>query len=251
MLSILRAFEDDTADLTLSELADRSELPKSTLHRVAGQMVEEGLLQKTNYGYRLGITLFELGGLVPGPRRLREAALPLIEALFEATHQTIHFGVLDGDEVLYLERIMGHKSVNAPTRTGGRLPAYCTGLGKALLAFMPPETVATVLSGELKAFTRNTITSQARLCECLQEVRKARVAFDREERTLGVACVAGPVVNRAGHSVAAISVTTRPDKSSLDRLVPAVRATAIALSRAVQTRPDRHWAIDTQLLLEE
>ena len=120
--------------LTLAELARRTGLPKPTLHRLLAALEVQGLVDRTASGYQLGIRLFELGEHVPRKHKLREAALPFMQDLFEASHDTVHLAVLDGTDVVYLERIHGHRALNVASRVGGRLPAHCTGVGKALLA---------------------------------------------------------------------------------------------------------------------
>jgi DNA-binding IclR family transcriptional regulator len=122
VFAILDSFSADEPELTLAELASRTAIPKSTVHRLAKVLVDQRLLKRTGAGFCLGIRLFELGELVGEMRDLRDASLPFLEELFELTHETIHLGVLDGNEVLYFVKIVGHKTFPLPTRTGGRWP---------------------------------------------------------------------------------------------------------------------------------
>jgi IclR family transcriptional regulator, acetate operon repressor len=237
---ILSAFDGERTEVSLAELAARTGLPKGTLHRLAAQLVEQSALERTQYGYQLGMRLFEIGGLVPRQRRLREIAIPFIEDLYEATHETIHFGVLAGTDVVYLERISGHNSIRLPTRAGGRLPAYCSGIGKAMLAFSPQEVVDTVIARGMPRRTPHTISTAKRLQDALERVRELGVAYDLEEGKLGVACVAAPVFNNEKRPVAALSVTTTAPRLH-ERLTPGVLATALSLSRAIRRMPDSHW----------
>jgi hypothetical protein len=158
--SIMDAFDGDSAVLTLVELSRLSGLPKSTAHRLAEQLRELGWLERDYRGYRVGIRLFELGGLAVGHSQLREAALPHLHALATRTGHAVQLGVLCGEEVVYLERIVVGP-YRLPTRPGARMPAYCTGLGKAMLAF--DELAAErVLQSELPSRTPHTITSPTR-----------------------------------------------------------------------------------------
>jgi DNA-binding IclR family transcriptional regulator len=118
---LLDAFRGAGSDLTLDELAGRSGLPRSTTHRMAGQLVELGLLERTRRGWRLGVALFELGQLVPRQQRLRDVALAYMEDLYEATRETVQLAVLNDGEVLYIEIISGHHRVRTPSRRGGGL----------------------------------------------------------------------------------------------------------------------------------
>ena len=131
---ILAAFDDQHPTLKLRGLSARTGLPRSSVHRTAEQLVELRWLERSADGYRPGLLLFELGGLVPRVSRIRQRALPFMEDLYETTHELVQLAVLDGSEVVYLEKIGGHDSSEVSSRLGGRLPAACTGLGKAMLA---------------------------------------------------------------------------------------------------------------------
>ena len=135
---ILGAYSPADRELTLAEMTRRTGIPKPTVHRLAGELLALGLLEGERGVYRLGMRMFELGQLVPLQRDLREEALPFMQDLFEATHETVHLAVLDGTEVLYIEKISGHRRVAAGSRIGGRLPAHCTAVGKAIIAVSPP-----------------------------------------------------------------------------------------------------------------
>lgn len=230
---ILAAFQRGRTELTLAELADLTELPKPTAHRLAGQLVELGALERSHGQYRLGLTLFELGGLVVAQRQIRERAQPFLEDLYEATHETVHLGVLDGDEVVYVDKISGHKRVDVPTWVGSRMPLYCTGLGKAILAHSATPVVRRVLSQELARRTPYTIVSPQVLAEHLQKVREEGVAFDWEESTIGVACAAGPILDRRNQAFAAISVTGPMNRIDPERVVPALRKAVLGVRQAV------------------
>jgi DNA-binding IclR family transcriptional regulator len=230
MFALLEAFRGSD-ELSLAELARRSGLPKTTAHRLVGLLVSEQILERRGNDYRLGLRLFELGELVPRKRSLREAALPFLQDLFEATHETIHLAVLDGTDVVYLERISGHRKVKAPSAVGGRFPAHATGVGKALLAFTP-DAARTVLARPLLRVTPYTITAPNVLADELRRIAAAGVAFDREESTPGVSCVAAPVL--VGHeAVAALSVTGPSARMQPETLAPAVRTAALGLARVL------------------
>src|SRR5450755_3363957 len=138
-VALLSAFGADRGELGISELARRTGLPKSTVHRLAGELVRLGMLEPVGPQLRLGIRLFELGQLVPRRRTLRDAALPFMEDLREATRNSVHLAVLEGIEVVYVEILLSRASRSLPSRGCGRLPAHATGVGKAILAFSPPE----------------------------------------------------------------------------------------------------------------
>jgi DNA-binding IclR family transcriptional regulator len=229
---VLQAFRPTGDPLSMSEIARRTDLPKATAHRLIEELTDIGLLERRRDGYVLGRPIFELGELVPVKMRLREAALPFLEDLYEATHETIHLGVRDGLDVLYVEKIRGHSGVDLPSRVGGRLPLSSTGVGKTLLAFSPASLVDEVLSRPLRRLTARSITDPVVLQNELATIRAAGVGYDHEEAKLGVSCVAAPVLVR-GRATAALSITVPSDQLQPARLAPAVRTAALVLSRVL------------------
>jgi IclR family transcriptional regulator, acetate operon repressor len=237
---VIGAFDGEHSELSLATLAERTGLPKPSIHRLAAQLISLGILERTRYGYQLGIALFEFGGLVPRQRRLREIAIPFMEDLYEATHETIHFGVLEETDVIYLERISGRNSVQLPTFSGGRLPAYCSGIGRAMLAYSPPDVIEAVIAKGLRRRTPFTITSPTLWQDVLVKVRASGTSYDMEEGKLGVACVASPVFNTSNEPIAALSIATTTPRLN-ERLTRAVSVTAASLSQTIQTMPDSYW----------
>ncbi len=234
VLAVLGAFDERTPVLGLADIARRCELPKSTVHRLVGEMVSEHLLARADDGsYRLGLRLFELGELVPQHRSLSEAALPIMEDLRDATHHRIHLAVLDGVEVVYLQ-ILGSAGKRITSRTGGRLPAHATGVGKAILAYSPAAVVKARIEAGLPRFTPRTITTPGALTRELREVRTEGLAYDREESNIGISCVAAPVFGHDRKVRAALSVTGPTHRIDPVRLGPAVRTAALSLSRQLR-----------------
>jgi DNA-binding IclR family transcriptional regulator len=227
---ILNAFSAARPELTLAELAEATGLPRSTAHRIAGQLEAEGALEGTARGWRVGVRLFELGQLVPTQRGLRERALPHMNDLYEATHQTIQLAVLDGDDVLYVEVLSGHRKARSPSRRGGRMPPNCTAVGKVLLAYADGELPRDGVPLERR--TARTIVDPGALARELGEVRRAALAYDHEEALEGLCCVAAPVFGARGRVVAALSVSMPVGhRLTPERAGPAVRIAARALSR--------------------
>jgi IclR family acetate operon transcriptional repressor len=179
--------------------------------------------------------LFELGQLAPQQRGLREAAAPFLADLFEATHETVHLAVPDGVDVVYVQKLPGRHGPRIDSRIGGRMPAYCTGVGKALLAFGPPERLAEVLAAGLVRRTPRTVVAPGLLRQELDRVRACGVAEEHEESTVGIACAAAPAMDASGRAVAAISITGWANRMDTARLAPAVRTAALGLSRALRS----------------
>src|SRR5580698_4446638 len=144
--AILASFDGCDQALGVSEISHRIGLPKSTVHRLANQLCAVGWLERNSGGYRVGLKLLELGSVALQRTGLREAAFKHLHSLAQRTGLTVHLGILDHGEVVYLDRVVTAR-VSLPTRVGGREPAYCTALGKAMLAFEDPVGQAAALTG--------------------------------------------------------------------------------------------------------
>ncbi|MFE6921686.1 IclR family transcriptional regulator [Nocardia sp. NPDC057663] len=243
MTLILDAFDATTPTLTLLGLAERTGLPRSTVHRILDQMIRLRWLAHTPGGYRLGLRVLELGGLAAEHNELREVVGPLLYDLSQRTGLIGHLAVLDGREVLFLDRAGGRSQVAIPTRVGGRLPAHCTALGKALLATLEPGIAEGSLRGNATPRTARTIVDRAELHRELARIRNRQgVAVDTEESMPGVGCVAVPIRGR-GVALAAISLsgTVNGDRSALDtaRLARALAEVAKEAARALAPRHGR------------
>ncbi|GAB90701.1 IclR family transcriptional regulator [Gordonia rhizosphera] len=217
--------------LGVSEIARRAEISKSSAQRICGELAENGLLERQGTRYRLGLRLFELGQRVPRRRDLRDAAVPYMSDLREATGHSVHLAVLDGPSVVYLDVLRSPLAPPLPTRAGGRWPAHGTGVGKAILAFSPSGVVDEILAGGLKRLSERTITNPGLFRSELARIRERGVSYDLEESRPGVVCVASPVVGGDGEVVAGISVSGWHNRINLDQAAAAVRTAALGLSR--------------------
>ncbi|MER6330455.1 IclR family transcriptional regulator [Streptomyces sp. NPDC014983] len=236
-LMILRAFGPADSVLPLAELVRRTGLAKGSVHRVAADLVRHRLLDKGEHGYRLSGGLFELGLRASAERTLVELAMPFLQDLYERTHETVHLGVREGREVVYLAKIGGHRQARAPSRTGGRMPVHCTAIGKVLLAHAAREERAAVLTGPLERRTPRTVVAPGMLRRQLSRVLESGVAFEREESTPGLLCVAAPVLGGDGQTVvAAVSVTGPVGRFRPESHATAVRAAAAALGSTLARR---------------
>lgn len=215
----------------ISELARRSGLAKTTVFRLVHELARYGLVEDTGDGVRLGMRLFELGSSVPRQRSLTEAALPFMRDLQQATGDTVHLAVLDRAEVVYLQILRGRGTRQLPSRVGGRMPAHATGVGKAILAFAPPDVVPALIAAGLERRTPRTLVAPGALRRELARIRDRGVSFDREESGPGIVCAASPVFGADGAVLAALSLTGWSSRLDLDRVAPAVRTAALALSR--------------------
>jgi IclR family acetate operon transcriptional repressor len=231
--TLLTAFRPGDEELSLAELCRRTGISKPTAHRLLSELTEWDVVRRTAGGYHVGMALFELGQLAPRQRSLRDAAAPFLSDLFEATRETVHLAVPDVTEVVYVQKIDARGGPAIPSRVGGRMPAHCTGVGKALLAYAPPGRLAAVLAAGLRRRTPRTVIAPGLLRKELDAVRERGVAEEHEESTVGIACVAAPVLDREGIAVAAVSITGWANRIDTNRLAPAVRTAALGISRSL------------------
>lgn len=234
LVALLTAFRPADDALGVSELARRTGLPKSSVHRLAGHLADHGLFERDGSSMRLGLKLFEIGQLATRQRGLVDAARPYLADLREATRNSIHLAVLEGTEVVYLDILRGPDAPNLPSRVGGRFPAHATGVGKAILAFSADDVVNRIIEAGLSRISTRTITSPGLLRRQLAKVREEGVAFEREESGIGTVCVASPLLDRSRRAVAAISIAGWSNRMRTARLAPAVHTTALALSRRLR-----------------
>jgi len=226
-LELLNAFSFREPRLSLAELAERTGIPRATAFRLMSTLEQSGFVVKHHGAYQLGIKCFVLGNIVAGGLDLRETAHPHLVALRDATRETTQLAILDHWQVVYLDRILGPFPTGfMRSRAGAILPAYCTGLGKALLAYRPEaEVAAWAATQKFAALTPRTITSAKRLLKALRIVRERGYAVDDQEREKR---------NHTGDVVAAISIAgpidRMPQRLEGSDLAEAVTAAARAIS---------------------
>ncbi len=185
---VLDAFEGP-GRLTLAQIVRRTGLPRSSAHRMLERLVQLRWLRRSGRDYELGMRLVELGSLAVHQDRLVRAAIPLLGELHRATGLVVHLAVLDGPDVVYLEKIGDRMMSAIPTRVGGRQPAHCTAVGKAILAYGDDDTAVDLRVRK----TKYSISSSSQLAVELAKVRAHGVAFEREESLPGFGCVAAPI----------------------------------------------------------
>ncbi|MBF6172219.1 IclR family transcriptional regulator [Nocardia blacklockiae] len=236
MTLILDAFDATTPTLTLLELVERTGLPRSTVHRILDQMIRLRWLAHTSGGYRLGMRTLELGGLTADHNEIRDAVGPLLHELSQRTGTVGHLAVLDGRDIVYLDKAGGRFATALPTRLGGRMPAHATALGKAMLAALEPGIAEAAFRTRLPRLTPRTLCEPEALRRELAQIRlRQGVAVDREESVAGIACVAAPLRVR-GSAPAALSLSGPVETMSFDRLARVVLEVAHEAGRALSPR---------------
>jgi IclR family KDG regulon transcriptional repressor len=235
-VQILNSFTLKKDELGITELSERLNLHKSTVHRILVTLEDEGFVAKDQVSqkYRLGIKLFELGHIVKEQIEIRNYALPIMKELAQKTEESIDLNILSDGKRVSIEKIESPHDVRRIIQLGKSLPLYCGGSGKALLAFLPNEEIDKIIQKEkFIPFGPKTITDPIKLKEHLKEIRKSGYAISFEERILGSASVAAPILDYKGQVVASLSIsgpTTRFTKKKVPMLISLVKEAAKKIS---------------------
>jgi IclR family transcriptional regulator, KDG regulon repressor len=251
-LQLLGAFNQDERQLALADLAERVGIPRPTAFRLLSTLEAQGFVRRVGTDYCLGFRCFVLGNVVKADLAIEREALPFLEALRDVTGETTQLGILDGWQVVYLARVFSHLPVAyMRSRVGVVLPAYCTGLGKALLAELPPEEVERwSRTQHFPRLTSATLTSPEELLANLAVIRRRGYALDQEEREVGVACIAAVVRDDTGSPVAAISAAGPVDRLPRDlegsEMATRVVTAAAGISERLGYVAQRTVAADTE-----
>ncbi|MBQ0788093.1 MAG: IclR family transcriptional regulator [Oceanihabitans sp.] len=218
--TLLDAFTMDKQEWGVRELALKKGYNKSTTYRLLNTLESLGVLQKNdNDKYLLGLKLFELGNLVAIHKTLRKYSRTPLENIAREIKETVHFGVLDKNQVLYLNKTESPQGLKVSTQIGSYQKAYCTAIGKVLLAFLPEQKITNYLKAvSLDACTANTITDGEALQKELQKIRAQEYALDMEELELGLICIAMPVYNNKRQVIASISVSGPSSRFKLENI---------------------------------
>lgn len=235
-LTILNILKEHPKGLGVTELSHRLNVSKSTVHRLLSSLLLQGFVKQDveNDRYLLGLKLIELGEVVSSHLNIRKTAAPYLNQLAETTGETVHLVMMDQSEIVYIDKTESEATIRMFSRIGKRAPMHCTGVGKAILAFLPEEKIDEVLTERpMTKFTENTITDQAEMKKHLQEIRSRGVSFDLEEHEEGIQCAAAPLFNFHGDVVGGISVAgpiMRVDDKKLEHLAVEVKKVSQEIS---------------------
>jgi IclR family transcriptional regulator, KDG regulon repressor len=215
-----------------SELLSDAAYPKATLYRFLQTLTHQGMLaydpQSQTYG--LGVRLVRLAHAAWAQSSIAPLARPYIDRLSAEVGETIHLAQLDQGQVLYVDKRNAQRPVEMFSQAGKVGPAYCTGVGKAMLAFLSEDELSRALDRQsFHRFTEHTLDTPGKLLDELQAIRSRGFAYDREEHEPGIICVAVPILTRAGRAMGALSITSTTARTTLDQLgglAPQIRETA-------------------------
>jgi DNA-binding IclR family transcriptional regulator len=215
-----------------TELLAHGGYPKATLYRYLQTLTHQGMLayDADRQTYGLGVRLLRLAHAAWAQSSIAPLARPHLDALSAEVGETIHLAQLDQGQVLYVDKRNARRPVEMFSQAGKVGPAYCTGVGKAMLAHLPPEALDRALERQsFHPFTAQTLDTPAKLLAELDAIRQRGYALDREEHEPGIICVAVPILTRAGRAIGALSITSTTVRTTLDQLAafaPQIRETA-------------------------
>lgn len=235
-IHLLKTFTEDDAQLGISELAKRLGVAKSTVHRLAGALLDEGLLQQNpeNGRYSLGVGLFSLGSLVRSRLDVTHESKHLLNELRASTRENVRLAVLERENVVFLHDFEGPETLRLRSATGQLRPAFCTAEGLCLLAGLRAAQVEKFLSFPRPKRAPRTVIDEQELILRIRRVKRQGYAFEDEECDEGTRCIAAPIHNAEGRIVAAVGVAgprARIKKSQVARMAPLVAAAADEISQ--------------------
>lgn len=240
-LSVLDQIASYGRPVRFGELLGDSELPKATLYRFVQTLTNQGMLQydPDRQTYAPGLRLVRLAHAAWAQSSLAPVARPHIDALSAETGETVHLAQLDHAQVLYVDKRNARDPVEMFSQAGKVGPAYCTGVGKAMLAFLPDGELHTALAQQSwHQFTSATHSSPDSLRTELAEIRAEGLSFDREEHEIGIVCVAVPILNSQMRPLGALSVTGTTRRTNLETLRglgPRLKQAASAIARDAES----------------
>jgi IclR family transcriptional regulator, pca regulon regulatory protein len=246
-LAILSSFHSDRPLIGVSELSRGLELSRSTVHRYVATLAKLGYLQQDidSKRYRLGPKVLDLGFSALSSMDLLEISAPHLRQLSDETQRTVNLAILDGTDVVYIERCRaarpGQREIDLNLHVGARLPAYCTAMGKAILAFIPEERLAAIIEQiDFAPRGPNTLTDPQAFREELDKIRTSGIAVNDEELAYGLRSIAAPIRSHSGEALAALNLAVHRTMVSMDELIasfgPAVTQAAHAISLSMGHR---------------
>jgi IclR family acetate operon transcriptional repressor len=209
-LAILELLIDHPDGLTLVEIQRELEIPKSSTYMLLTTMVSRGFLEQEpgTRRFRVGVRLWQAGQSYVAVSDLEHLAIPYMERLRDEVNETVQLATLDGTDNVYIAKVDADQQLRLASRVGVRLPAYATGIGKALLSQLDDDEIRKRFAGvKFQRFTPQTLTSLSALINAVHEIRQRGYAIDNSEYTPGVYCIAVPLSGRQGSPRAALSVS--------------------------------------------
>jgi IclR family pca regulon transcriptional regulator len=230
-LAVLSVFSQHPREVTMSQISSETGISRAAVRRVLYTLGKMGYVGEQGRGYVLLPRVLGIGGAYVASSSMTAAAQPVLDALRDAVHESCSLGVLDGDDLLYIARAETVRIMSIGLRAGSRLPAYCTSMGRVLLAALPHDTLDAYLErNPLRPRTERTITQPQEFAEMLARVRREGYSLVDQELEIGLRSIAVPVHGRGGKVIAALNIGTQAGRVNLQamqtRLLPALKDAA-------------------------
>jgi IclR family pca regulon transcriptional regulator len=241
-LEVIRSFSAQAPQQTLSEVASRTGLSRAGARRILLTLQTLGYVETDGRLFRLTARILDLGFAYLSSMPIWSLADPVMEALVEEVKESCSAAVLDGTDIVYVLRVPVHKIMRISLGVGSRLPAYCTSMGRVLLAGLPDdELLARLDASDRQAHTRHTVTDLDTLLARVQQARRQGWCLVDQELEEGLISVAVPITNRAGRTVAALNVSGQANRTSArlmqDQMLPALQQAARRISSLLSQKP--------------
>lgn len=235
-LQILQCFSTEKSKLRVTEISKQTNLSKSTVSRTLATLASEGFVRKSSdsQSYVLGLTILSLAGITLSSMEIQQELAPALNQLVVRTNESGHIAILDGMEIVYIQKDESSIHTKMKTHLGRRNPAHATSAGKLLLAYQEPAFWEKIIENNLMAYTADTITNPFKLKEELKQIRASGFAYSKDELTENVSSIAVPVRNYTGTVVASLSLvgsTARFTTKRISELVPLLKQAAKESSR--------------------
>jgi IclR family pca regulon transcriptional regulator len=237
-LKVIETFEGHTEGQSVADVARQTGLSRAAVRRLLMTLESLGYAECTGRVYRLRTRVLKLGFSYLSSTSLPAIAQPILEQVTEAVHESSSLSVLDGDQIVYLARAAAKRVMSVGLSVGSRLPAYCTSMGRVLLAALPEAELAAYLDRvEMEALTPKTVTDKAMVADIIERVRANGFALSDEELELGLRSIAVPVRTRQNRVVAAMNIGVHAARVStaemIDRFLPVLRENANMLAHVL------------------
>ena len=235
-LRVIRAFGEGRESMTLADIAKLTDLPRATVRRSLFTLGHLGYVADDGRQFRLTPKVLSLGYAYLSSTPLPRVILPALEMVSEQLSESCTAAILDGPDIVYVARSATKRIMSVGLAVGSRLPAYCTSLGRALLAYEPVERQQAILAaGILKPLTPKTVTDPQALLGMFRQVARQGYAYVDEELELGLRSIAVPVTNATGHVVAAINVSTQASRVSEETMCTTMRLSLVQAANSVRS----------------
>lgn len=224
-LMIIKLLAKNEAPMKLTEIAEELDINKSTIHGIISTLKYHGFVDQDDrtQKYSLGVYLIGLGEISSNSLDITRITTPIIEEVSRILEETVHLGKIENSEVVYIDKKESKQSMRIYTSIGDRKPAYCTGVGKIMLAYFDEDKLKEILPENLYKLTTNTVTDKNKLIENLKENRENGYSLDNEEYSVGLTCVAAPIFDHSGKVKYGISVSGPTVRMTEDKIKESIK----------------------------